>query len=172
VWLGGLGSFHVRSRVLLRINFVPWLFAYAAFYELEALAQWFGKRARGVADAIFEPIVVRIDGQCRLCLRVAVLLDGLDWFGRLRIVETDSVDVFSVSNGGEYRGYDGYRRLARGLPALGGRSSRSQSFPVSTRSVDVSTIRLPAGARPRAGASRARSSTLAELAPRTAPHER
>ena len=118
VWLGGLASFHVGSLVLLRINFVPWLFAYPAFYELEALAQWFGERARGVADAMFEPIVVRIDGQCRLCLRVAVLLDGLDWFGRLRIVETDSVDVFSVSNAGEYRGYDGYRRLARGLPAL------------------------------------------------------
>lgn len=121
-FLNGL-LFHLGSVVLLDIDFLSWVFTYAAFYNLEVGTARVGAGVRRLGARRGPPIEVIYDGGCGLCRKSATLIAGLDWLGRLRLVDgalgSESLDAFYAVDGrARHRGYDAYRRIARAVPAF------------------------------------------------------
>jgi predicted DCC family thiol-disulfide oxidoreductase YuxK len=124
VILLSLAGFHIGSLFLLGINFMPFVLTYAAFYDLEVGAERVGAFARRLAAQFGPSLRVFYDGQCTLCVRSITLVQGLDWFGRLRFVDasldpSQPLDSMYVEDGRRrHRGYRAARRMSRVVPAF------------------------------------------------------
>ncbi|HKP19608.1 MAG TPA: DUF393 domain-containing protein [Gaiellaceae bacterium] len=115
-------TFVVISEFVLDINFMGWVCCYVVFYNVEIAADRIKELAHRFGDR-FGRVSVLYDGGCTLCVRTASALQGLDWFGRLRLVNAaadGSQPAHFESDDGHsrVRGFRAYRRLARALPAL------------------------------------------------------
>jgi predicted DCC family thiol-disulfide oxidoreductase YuxK len=124
LWAVSAVMFHLGSLVLLSVNFMDYPFAYAAFYPLEVATAWLGLRARNWSADRHSKVELEYDGMCGLCVRTVTFLGGLDWLGRLRLVDGTSADgtrlqVFTARDADDrHDGFFAYRRIARALPAL------------------------------------------------------
>jgi predicted DCC family thiol-disulfide oxidoreductase YuxK len=123
-WLASAAAFHFGCLALLRINFLPYVLTYAAFYRLERAAGWMGRAARRLGHRAGPRLDVLYDGNCHLCVRTVTVLDSLDWLGRLRTADAAVATLeppdamYTLDGDTGYRGYRAFRRVARALPAL------------------------------------------------------
>lgn len=87
VYLPTGAAMHTGILLTLRAPFVHWVALYGVFVPwsraLARLRDWWRSRAG-------EPIDVYYDGECRLCIRSATVLDYLDWGSRLRLLDLNS----------------------------------------------------------------------------------
>lgn len=122
VYLAVAAAFHLGIYLTLRINFLALVLAYLAFFELEIAAGRIARWARRVG-ARWKPLEVTYDGACLVCVRSMTVLVGLDWFGRLRLIDgTASGQPLPAMLAGDGRrvasGFYAFRRVARALPLL------------------------------------------------------
>lgn len=123
VYYLALIAFHEGTAVILDISFNGLLLAVLAFYDLEVAADRIGAWVRRAADRVTDRVAVLYDGNCLLCVRTITFLRGLDWLGRLELVNAASSGtqpdaMYAVAGARRYRGFLAYRRMAWAIPAL------------------------------------------------------
>lgn len=108
VWIylpAGL-ALHIGLHYSMRLLFFWYWWTYIVFIDWDEVGRWIRSRT---SQAAAGRLVVAYDRGCPWCLRMTVLMDALDWFGRLS---------FQAGSRGTLSGRAGLRRRARELPLL------------------------------------------------------
>lgn len=128
-------AFHLGTYVLMSTHFLQLWWNYMVFVNWDIVGRWLKARLRiGLRPPTVDVIY---DGACPLCIRSMAMVAYLDWFRSVRYLDLMDWDVVSKSHprfdkkagleemhvidlrtGKLYKGFFGFRRLARQTPLL------------------------------------------------------
>jgi len=130
----GLG-FHLGTYVLMSTHFLWLWWNYMVFINWDVVGRWLKARLR--IGQRPPRVDVVYDGACPLCIRSMTLIAYFDWFRKLRYLDlmeweavsksyprldrracVDEMHVIDVQTGELFKGFFGFRRIAREVPLL------------------------------------------------------